>query len=76
MVACKNLVRQRLVVKRQEKSSLVFKIVEKNKDNYCTKVFGREWNKCKIPGRRRQWKKCISDTISDNGLIPRVLKML
>ena len=41
-------------------------IFEKGKDSLCKKVFEKEWNKYKIPGRKRkQWKKCVLDIISD-----------
>ena len=43
--------------------------MKKGKDSFCKKVFKKEWNKCKIPGRKRkQWKKCVLDIISDMDL--------
>ena len=33
---------------------------------HCRQVFDKEWGKCKLRGRRRkQWKKCVMDIISD-----------
>ena len=32
------------------------------------KVFDKEWSKCEIPGRRKQWKICILEVISDMDL--------
>ena len=50
---------------------MAFEIIEKKgKDIICKKVFEKEWNKCKIPGRKRKhWKKCVLDIISDMDLI-------
>ena len=43
--------------------------MKKGKDSFCKKVVEKEWNKCKIPGRKRkQWKKCVFDIISDMDL--------
>ena len=43
--------------------------MKKGKDGFCEKVFVKEWNKYKIPGRKRkQWKKCDLDIISDTDL--------
>ena len=44
-------------------------VFEKDKDSFCKKVFEKEWNKNKIPGRKRkQWKKCVLDIINDMDL--------
>ena len=43
--------------------------MKKGKDNVFKKVFKKELNECKIPGRKRkQWKKCVLDIISDMDL--------
>ena len=43
--------------------------MKKGKDGFCKKVFEKKWNKCKIPDRKRkQWKKCVLDIISDMDL--------
>ena len=47
--------------------------------NLGSSTFEKEWNEYKIPGRKRkQWRKCISDIISNVDLKPLfhcVLKM-
>ena len=46
------------------------RLLKKGKDSFGKKVFEKEWNKYKIPGRKRkQWKKCVLDIISDTVLI-------
>ena len=45
------------------------RFLKKGKDSFCEKVLEKEWNKCKIPGRKRkQWKNCVLDIISDMDL--------
>ena len=45
---------------------MVLKLLGKDKNSYCRQVFDKEWGKCKLRGRRRkQWKKCVMDIISD-----------
>ena len=45
---------------------MVFEIIEKGKDKFCKEVFEKEWNENKIPDRKRkQWKKCVLDIISN-----------
>ena len=45
------------------------RLLKKGEDSFCKKVFEKEWNKYKIPGRKRkQWKKCVLDIISDMDL--------
>ena len=45
------------------------RLLKKGKDSFCKNVFEKEWNKNKIPGRKRkQLKKCILDIISDMDL--------
>ena len=35
-------------------------------NSFCTQIFDKEWGKFKLRGRRRkQWKKCVMDIISD-----------
>ena len=42
------------------------KLLGKDKNSYCRQIFDKEWCKCKLRGRRRkQWKKCVMDIISD-----------
>ena len=56
---------------RRNKRKVVWflRLLKKGKDSFCKKVFKKEWNKCKIPGRKRkQWKKCVLDIISDMDL--------
>ena len=56
---------------RRNKRKVVWflRLLKKGKDSFCKKVFEKEWNKCKIPGRKRkQWKKCVLDIISDMDL--------
>ena len=49
---------------RRAKSEVVW--LGKNKNSYCRQIFNKEWGKCKLRGRRRkQWKKCVMDIISD-----------
>ena len=58
---------------RRNKRKVVWflRLLKKGKDSFCKKVFEKEWNKCKIPGRKRkQWKKCVLDIISDMDLTP------
>ena len=53
---------------RRAKSKVVWysKLLGKDKNSYCRQVFDKEWGKCKLRGRRRkQWKKCVMDIISD-----------
>ena len=53
---------------RRAKSKVVWysKLLGKNKNSYCRQIFDKEWGKCKLRGRRRkQWKKCVMDIISD-----------
>ena len=53
---------------RRAKSKVVWysKLLGKGKNSYCRQVFDKEWGKCKLRGRRRkQWKKCVMDIISD-----------
>ena len=41
-------------------------MLRKDKNSYCKQIFDKEWGKCKLRGRRRkQWKKCVMDIISD-----------
>ena len=43
--------------------------MKKGEDSFCKNIFEKEWNKCKIPGRKRkQWKKCVLDIMSDMDL--------
>ena len=43
--------------------------MKEGKDIFCKKVFEKEWNKYKIPGRKRkQWKKWVFDIIGDMDL--------
>ena len=45
------------------------RLLKKGKDSFCKEVFEKEWNKCEITGRKRkQWKKCVFDIISDMDL--------
>ena len=45
------------------------RLLKKGKDSFCKKVLEKEWNICKIPGRKRkQWKNCVLDIISDTDL--------
>ena len=56
---------------RKNKRKLVWfsGLLKEGKDSFCEKVFEKEWNKNKIPGRKRkQWKKCVLDIISDMDL--------
>ena len=56
---------------RRNKRKVVWfsRLLKKGKDSFCKNVFEKEWNKCKIPGRKRkQWKKCVLDIISDMDL--------
>ena len=42
------------------------KLLGKDKNSYCRQIFDKEWGRCKLRGRRRkQWKKCVMDIISD-----------
>ena len=42
------------------------KLLGKDKNSYCRQIFDKEWGKRKLRGRRRkQWKKCVMDIISD-----------
>ena len=53
---------------RRAKSKVVWysKLLGKDENSYCRQVFDKEWGKCKLRGRRRkQWKKCVMDIISD-----------
>ena len=53
---------------RRTKSKVVWysKLLRKDKNSYCRQIFDKEWGKCKLRGRRRkQWKKCVMDIISD-----------
>ena len=53
---------------RRAKSKVVWysKLLGKDKNSYCRQIFDKEWGKCKLRGRRRkQWKKCVVDIISD-----------
>ena len=56
---------------RRNKREVVWfsRLLRKGKDSFCKNVIEKEWNKCKIPGRKRkQWKKCVLDIISDMDL--------
>ena len=56
---------------------MVFRIIEKRvRIVFVEKVFEKEWNKNKIPGRKRkQWKKCVLDiTVSDMDLTSTLLE--
>ena len=56
-----------LAIKRA-KSKVVwyFTLLGKDKNSYCRQIFDKKWGKCKLQGRRRkQWKKCVMDIISD-----------
>ena len=58
---------------RRNKRKVVWfsRLLKKGKDSFCRKIFEKEWNKCKIPRRKRkQWKKCVLDFISDVDLTP------
>ena len=59
-----------LELRRNKRKVLWFlRLLRKGKDSFCTKIFEKEWNKCKIPGRKRkQWKKCALDIIRDKDL--------
>ena len=53
---------------RRARSKVVWysKLLGKDKNSYCRQIFDKEWGKCKLQGRRRkQWKKCVMDIISD-----------
>ena len=53
---------------KRTKSKVVWysKLLGKDKNSYCRQIFDKEWGKCKLRGRRRkQWKKCVMDIISD-----------
>ena len=53
---------------RRAKSKVVWysKLLGKDKNSYCRQVFNKECGKCKLRGRRRrQWKNCVMDIISD-----------
>ena len=56
---------------RRNKGKVVWfsKLLKKGEDSFVKKVFEKEWNECKIPGgKRKQWKKCVLDIISDMDL--------
>ena len=45
---------------RRNKRKVVWfsRLLKKGKDSFCKKVFEKEWNRCKIPGRKRkQWEE-------------------
>ena len=42
-----------LGLRRNKRKVVQFlKFIKKGKDTFCKKVFDKEWNKCKTPGRR------------------------
>ena len=43
------------------------RLLKKVRIVFVKKVFDKEWNKCKIR-KRKQWKKCVLDIISDMDL--------
>ena len=59
-----------LNLRRNKRKAVWFsRLLKKGKDSFCKSVFEKEWNKCKIPDRKRkQWKKCVLDIISDMDL--------
>ena len=59
-----------LDLKRNKRKVVWFsRLLKKDKDSFYEKVFEKEWNKCKILGRKRkQWKKYVLDIISDMDL--------
>ena len=58
-----------LNLRRNKRKAVWFsRLLKKGKNSFC-KVFKKEGNKYKISGRKRkQWKKCVLDIISDMGL--------